>query len=520
MTIAGANLSQTGSRHIRAASSIASPEPLVLRVLMSCLAVIAAFAVVHGPFTNLDALRTPWHHDDFMLIYDARLYAFSFWMPRPVSLNWAKLTGSYDHDTYYAAYMTVWIAALVLTHQFVLKGLNLRLTLAGTFLSTLMGSLIWFSLQPSYQVLQSSGLVTNQISYLFAFGSGLALLSADGLIRRFGVAGYGAVLFVTTSLAAFAKEDMVLLLLICAAYRFVSDLIAQRNAEHRLNAFALSAGIITLCYALSFAHAIAISSPFIGGGGTAYSLSNWVANVSHNLAYYLAVSRASAFLLAASFVFAIILTAVAVRRSAYRKIALYTMFLQAATLGAMAPYLILPRNFDFYGVSYLPLVAFSVAPSALATSTLVFAHRETWYRAIAAAAIMLPIFASAWILDRHILNGSLHWMKFLREESARQIDETRRAYDMGLAKCSEVVVRGVEDIGPYLSTSAEHLNQMLGAKIRWRIVTKDGTRLRVWSKSRAFQLADWQYVDESEDPPSIDASPCMLSYNTKLRRFE
>jgi hypothetical protein len=78
-------------------------------------------------------------------------------------MNVGLFVGRAGPPFYYLVFVTLWILSFVLTHEFAIQALGVSLASPTRFLSATVGGLLWFSLQPSYQVLQY--VASTQIGY-------------------------------------------------------------------------------------------------------------------------------------------------------------------------------------------------------------------------------------------------------------------------------------------------------------------------------------------------------------------
>ena len=109
------------------------------------------------------------------------------------------------------------------------------------------------------------------------------------------------------------------------------------------------------------------------------------------------------------------------------------VFVFVSFFALMAPYLILPRHFDFYAMNFVPILAFSVAPvMMIACSERI---RPAAVRTLVAWALIVAVMATLYWVDYRPRYNSLYWIRHIREMAKRQLDEVQRAGDLGLRAC-------------------------------------------------------------------------------------
>lgn len=445
---------------------------------------------VQGHFLDLHLMAAPWQHDDFAVLkgYDG----FNFWFPRPISMNFARGLGSWGETVTYATYIFLWLVALALTHVLVVLVLDLRLPASAHAIFALVGSIIWHSQVSSVFSLQWISLITNMASYLPGVCAALSLWKISSS-PRIAASSYTACLLgfgMLTMLSAFSKEDMGVFLCVTAVWTAWARYRGSGSLTLAVRYFAVIIAIIGTCYSLSILHSISVHSPFVNGPG-AYDLSNAVNNIFTNLSFYVTVSPAAKL----QYIFFAVLTVVvgikAIVTPSWRTILFSVLYLFIASFALMAPYLALPRKFDFYSMNFVPILAFGFAPSVLVVARRALGS-ELVARAVAAG-LAVATAALFCLIDTFPRENTLMWMASVRERSMRQIQEVMRAGDLGLRKCPSVQVSGVSDgAGPFFSPYGGDLNRRLGANIRWTIEVEPGSVLEGFSRSVAFS-SGWVY---------------------------
>ena len=421
--------------------------------------------------------------------------------------------GKLGEASYYTLFVLVWMFALILTCALACRVFGLAARLRRFMCLTFVGSFIWYAQAASFQNVQYLGLVPNSVSYLSDVSAAIALLGLTDGWRGVWNSRLGLVVFAAlTIVSAFAKEDMPVFLLATAIYGGVRLRMQGVARDEAVRFSAVAAGVICGSYALSFASAIRNASPFIGNmsGSGPYDLSNIWVNIPRNVWFYVTISPATILLVSG---FAIAATVAALRP--LRPFTAAIVFVFVSFFALMAPYLILPRHFDFYAMNFVPILAFSVAPvMMIACSERI---RPAAVRTLVAWALIVAVMATLYWVDYRPRYNSLYWIRHIREMAKRQLDEVQRAGDLGLRACSSVRVTGATDLGPFLDGSAAYLTRGLGRRLRWTIVTEPGTRIDGWSRSRPFRDTNWRYVAGGEAGPPLP-SECRLVFDPKTLR--
>jgi hypothetical protein len=482
-----------------------------LTALLCMLPILLGFLLVHGPYLRFRTFFVPWHHDDFEAFWG--FDGLHLWAFRPISSNFADLVGNFGEPTYYVLFAALWFAALIATQFFVMRVLQLKVGLLANLSFAGVGSLIWYSLAPSVQNLQYVGLITNSLSYFPGMVAGiLALRCVDlPLFSREYITTLG--LFAVFSfLTAFAKEDMAAFLGLTAIYSSYLILQKYKPGVEALSHLIFLLGVIIISYGSSILHSLIAGSPVFAGTGP-YDLSGFINNSIRNIIIYLKMSWGSMTLIFGFTLAGVLVAGLSRRDNTLRSLALSLMFLVACVFALMTPYLLLPRTFDFYAMSFIPILTFSVAPTTLIAMKrgLGANHLVPWGTALVIATVAFAIF----VMDMKQRRYSLDWIANVRERSLRQIEEVLHAMDFGLGECRSVTVTGVSGVlGPFFAMSDKYINRKIGRSIRWLIAVQSGTILNGWIQNRNFS-GRWLYVKEIGRPP---ASECRLDFDPNTLR--
>jgi hypothetical protein len=456
------------------------------------LPILAGYLIVQGPFLNAHLYFTPWHHDEFDALSMYR--GISFWIPRPISSNIVAFMGSFGPNVYYVFVTVLWMTCLSLTHLFAVRAFRLNLAAIEHLLYAFIGSMIWHLQSSSVQSVQYLGLVTNALSYFFGILASLLFLNMRNI--EFSSRSYlvfATAFLVLGFLAAFSKEDMGPFLALTVLWSAIPSEKPARpdRAKHIVLGLILIAG----CYGASILHSIFTSSPIFGGTGP-YDLNGFAGNSFRNLVFYLAPSPAT-MVLFIFFGLAVVLLGVAtIWIPSAQAIFRSSLFVVLCSLALMAPYLILPRQFDYYAMNFVPILSFSVVPLLVKVASLV----TTRVMVAQLCGIILALLGTVELYRLDVVHRSstLAWMRMTRERSFQQLEEISRAADE-LRDCDTVRVSGVsESFGPFLATSDIYLTKLLGKEIVWKIEASPGTLLDQWSHSRDFGNHLWFYIAEGE----------------------
>jgi hypothetical protein len=466
-------------------------QPAVVTWAVGFVAILAAYVLVQGRHIGLELFYTPWHPDDFAMLSGAG--TVSLLNPRPVSGNIFIFFGRLGAAGFYSVFTAIWIVAMTATSVFANRVFGLRPSPWLSLIFAFAGSAIWYATAPSIQSLQYLGLITNSISLMFGFFAALVFLQLGQL--QFGSNRYIATALLFTLLvvlAAFAKEDMIAFLMLVAVG---SDCLIK--SQNRRRTPVLGVVIVAVCYIASAAHGKLVGSPITAGVGP-YDISHLPHNLVENFAFYLTASPATSVLLGLFTAAAALFGTLSVWRPTLRQAFKFSLFILLCALALLAPYLILPRHFDFYAMNFVPLIAFSFAPLALK------------FGRTATGAVVLAVFCLLFFVDRSSRNTAMAWMQRVRERSLVQIQGIKRAVDLGLRDCSSVSVTGVDDsLGPFLSGPA-YVSTLIGKNINWSIQAKPGSLLDRNHPARVS--ANWKYS------PAIETSDCRLDFDLKVSR--
>ncbi len=480
-------------------------------VSLGLLFILAGMVISHGAYLDPTTFFTPWHHDDFEALEGVKALVFSV---RPVSSHIIHFLGGYGERVYYTAFALLWFCALAATLCFVLRVLRLQ---PGRFLFALYagaGSVLWFLQPQSTQNLQYLGLMTNTLSYLFGMLAGLSILCSSEQIflgKKYLLHLVGVCIFAL--LSAFSKEDMILFLMLTSVFSGLTQYRVNLAMSDVWKHLSVSIGVIGLSYGAGFVYSWMVKSPFVMGEGE-YDVSAFLINIQNNLVFYLAGS-VGFMLLVASLVLVAGLLAVFLRyREKSLSLATGLLFLVACALALMGPYLVLPRQFGFYAMNFVPILAFSVAPAAFAVTDLVCQNRFSslvgWFT-LSFVVLMSSVF---FVTDGVARTGHHRWLAGLRQRSAIQMQEILRNLDLGLGGCRGVWVSGVSnEFGPFLNSSEIYLNRKIERAISWRIVVVPESLLDTYTKARPqLGTARWTYVKPDE---AVAPADCELRFDSK-----
>jgi hypothetical protein len=465
-------------------------QPAVVTWAVGFVAILAAYVLVQGRHIGLELFYTPWHPDDFAMLSGAG--TVSLLNMRPVSSNICIFFGRLGAAGFYSVFTAIWIAAMTATSVFANRIFGLRPSPWLSLIFAFAGSAIWYATAPSIQSLQYLGLITNSISLMFGFFAALVFLQLGQL--QFGTKRYIATALVFTLLvvlAAFAKEDMVAFLMLVTGGS--GGLIKSQN---RRRTPVLGVVIVAVCYIASVAHGKLVGSPITAGVGP-YDISHLPHNLVKNFAFYLTASPATSVLLGFFTAAVALFGALSVWRPTLRQTFKSSLFILLCALALLVPYLVLPRQFDFYAMNFVPLIAFSFAPLALK------------FGRTATGAVVLAVFCLLFFVDRSPRKYGMAWMQGVKERSLVQIQEIKRAVDLGLRDCSSVSVTGVDEyFGPFLSGG--YVSTLIGKNINWSIQAKPGSPL--YRDRGRFSTGPWKYS------PAIETSDCRLDFDPKALR--
>lgn len=464
-------------------------QPAVVTWAVGFVAILVAYVLIQGRQIGLELFYTPWHHDDLgMLSGEGTVSLLNM---RPVSSDIYILLGRLGATGFYSVFTAIWIVAMTATSVFANRVFGLRPSPWLSLIFAFAGSAIWYATAPSIQSLQYLGLITNSISLMFGFFAALVFLQLGQL--QFGSKRHIATALVFTLLvvlAAFAKEDMVAFLILVAVGS--GGLI---KSQSRRRTPVLGVVIVAICYIASVAHGKLVGSPITGGVGP-YDIADLPHNLVENFAFYVTASPATSVLLGLFTAAVALFGALSVWRPTQRPTFKSGLFILLCALALLAPYLILPRQFDYYAMNFIPLIAFSFAPLALK------------FGRTAMGAVVLAVFCLLFFVDRSPSKNGMAWMQGVKEQSLVQIQEIKRAVDLGLRDCSSVSVTGVDNyFGPFLS-SPGYVSTLIGKNINWSIQAKPGSLLNLYGAR--FSTETWKYS------PDIETSDCRLDFDPKV----
>ncbi len=464
---------------------------------LATAAALAAFVMAQGYEIGLLRFVTPLHHDDFSALANGP--AFHFWIPRPVSTNFIYMLGSYGGPFYFIIHAVLNALALALTVYFAHRTYSVPVSPLFLAATTAVVTLAWLCMRPSVYSFQYLGLGTNLLSYLFAVLAVSILQPAVMSHLRL------LLFFFLCVLTAFAKEDMVLFVLLSVLIKAVEGVSLGVSVRGVLRANTAYLGIVVATYALSVFHSKIVGSAFTSGAG-AYNVSNPAANLVHNGVAFWTTSAAMQFVLSAAAILVIVsaIKYVIVRSTASLRDLLISLLPFAAAL----PYLLLPRFVDYYAVSFVPMMIAFIAPGFLNVAAV--------RNAFATAMIVLFLPASATYLFHHVDQQSMQWGMgwYLdkRQRSAREVGVITDSYNSELRRCNTIAVLGInEPLGPFANSGSAYANRALGAVKSWRISASPDTSLAQFAGTLPPIDKRWVYV--ASDAEALSGSDCALIFD-------
>lgn len=474
-----------------------------IKGILACAgAIVLAFFLVQGWRVNLGLFMTPWHHDDF-----GAPYAFDTlpsWQVRPVLAYLVAGLAAIDGHVYYTGFLFTSFAALFAIFAFVMVSFQIHLGSRESLAAAFVGALVWYSLPSSLQSLQYGGLFTNALSIVLGMSTALLItVYCRKIDERPWLLG---AIVVLTLLTAFSKEDMVVFLpLVTAFWGFKREASGQHRS--RLAVLMLMAAIVGI-FALSLTYSKWLGSPFIGGSGP-YDTSNWAWNTIENASRYATASQGQIFVILVSL---LIFIAALWRLRSTPELATPVVrlaFVCACAAALAAPYLPLPRHFDYYSMNFIPLITFSLVPGL----TLCIAGLRP-LSALGSFAVGITcsiIWIAVFIADFRQNYYAINWLTMVRERSHRQIASLRLARSSGLNKCRDVLVTGTSQaFGPFISTGSAFLRHALALPAEnWMIVAEPDSIAWNFASTRTFG-ADWQYVESAS---LARKGSCRLEYD-------
>lgn len=473
------------------------------------LGIIAGWAIVQGQYFSINSIFSPWHHDDFSGLAESSTYTFR--AARLFSSNSIVFLAPLGSIAYYLSFFAICLSYLTLAALLVQISFDMRLSGRFNFAFGFAGSVIWFAQSSAAQMIQYLGLITNGLSALLGFAAMLTL----HVYLRSRHRPLLLVLFVFLCAgSAFSKEDMSLFLLWGILLNGVV-ISFERNTSAAVAKCIIPLLVVLIAYGASLSHDVVYGSAFLTGKSQAYDLSHPVRNIIANLGFYFACSR-STFILSLFWAAAGIIALVQfIRIRVFTPLLYGTLFVSGAYFALLAPYLILPRRFDFYAMNFLPLLSFGIIPFAY------LILKKVTVRVALPSALMIALIVGYvfYKTDRVDREAGLAWLKMLRERSLKEIQETQRAADLGLATCDSVLVSGVSDeIGPFHAVSTSYFKNKLGLSTNWVMRVEPDTRLDTWRMARPHLASDWQYLK----PDQIDerSFTCGLKFDPITSRAE
>jgi len=473
------------------------------------LGIIAGWAIVQSQYFSINSIFSPWHHDDFSGLAETSTYTFR--AVRLFSSNSIVFLARLGSTAYYLSFFAICLSYLAFAALLAKISFDVKLSGRFNFAFGFAGSAIWFAQSSSAQMIQYLGLITNGLSALLGFAAMLTL----HVYWRSRHCPLLLVLFVFLCAgSAFSKEDMCLFLLWGILLNGVV-ISFERNTSAAIAKCIIPFLVVLIAYGASLSHDVVYGSAFLTGKSQAYDLSHPVKNIIANVGFYFACSR-STLVLSLFWVAAGIFALVQLIRSHVFTPLLYgTLFVSGSYFALLAPYLVLPRHFDFYAMNFLPLLSFGTIPFVY-----LILKKMTVKIALPSALIIALIVGYAFYKTDHVdREAELSWLKMLRERSLKEIQETKRAADLGLATCDSVLVSGVSDeIGPFHAVSTSYFKGKLGLSMNWVMKVEPDTRLDTWRMARPHLASDWQYLK----PDQIDerSFTCGLKFDSITSRAE
>jgi hypothetical protein len=474
-------------------------------VIFSCISVL----ISHYSYINSTTIFSPWHHDDFNILTWPMTPAFN--VIRPVTTNLFPVLALTNSFTVYTICFLMSILAFSFLSNFALLFFGANLKSFDQIFMAAISSLTWFNMPGSVYQYQYLGMMPQLTSIIF---SSMAIILAHWLINstREKNPVYLFLFFMLCVLSCLSKEDTIMVVIVYCAF----EILKKNDTSIKISKILFFIAIIS--FALMIAHIKYIGSPVVFGEG-AYK----VQNVWHGLFFGIKFYFFTQHTVAASFVLVLFFCSWElvknIRLHPISSITFFHLFNSKIVLVStiiavlILPYLILPRKFEFYSIAVQPLLI-------TAAIILVYSHIRISNQAPFARLVLswLAVFLIIGLnySDRDQTVGHLNWIKFLRTITATEAAEIEHYRANGLGECKKIIVKGVDDISLFLAEDSDILDEILGVKTEWVILTKIDTRMHVWAYDSGRVFSDnWRYVSRIEDAGVTD---CTLEFNASTNR--
>jgi len=466
-------------------------------IVCAAAAALGAFVVAQGYEIGILRFVTPLHHDDFSALAGGP--GFDLNLPRPISSNFIYMLGYYGGPFYFLVYACLNALALALTVCFTYRMYSVNTSPWVLCCTVFLVSLSWLYMRPSVYTFQYLGLSTNLISYIFAVLAVMVL--QGGVLSHLRTAAFTAFCILT----AFAKEDMVVFMLLAASIRVADDATRGRSIREAVKDNVALFVIVLAAYMASVLHSKLVDSAFTAGSG-AYDVSHPLGNLVQNAVAFWTASPAMKVVLSASVLLIVLSFArYAVLRSAA---SLRDLMVSLLPLAAALPYLLLPRFVDYYAISFVPMILAFVGP-CLATLVSVKSRNV-----LAAVTLIFPVSASAFFhqIDQQFMHWGMGWYLENRDISERQISAFAVNLSSELRQCDTIAVTGLGDpLGPFANNGSTYVNRVLGVAKSWRISAMPGTSLAQFVATLPPKDPKWVYV--ASDAEALSESDCALAFD-------
>lgn len=466
-------------------------------LVCAAAAALAAFVFAQGYEIGILRFVTPLHHDDFSALAGGP--GFDLHLPRPISSNFIYMLGYFGGPFYFFVYACLNAVALALTVFFAYRIYSVKIPPLFLCCTVFLVSLSWLYTRPSVYSFQYLGLSTNLISYMFAVIAVMVLRS--GVLSYRGMAVFTAFCMLT----AFAKEDMVLFMLLAVSIQVVDDVAKERSVHKAISRNVPRFAIVLAAYIASLLHSKLVGSAFTAGSG-AYDVSQPIANLLQNATAFWTASPAMKVVLSA-YVLLIFLSAAryAVLRSAA---SLRDLLVSLLPMAAALPYLLLPRFADYYAISFVPMILAFLGPGLATLASVKSRHL------VAAVTLFFPVSSSAlfYQIDQLVMQWGMGWYLENRDISQRQVSAFAVSFASELRQCDTIAVTGLGDpLGPFANSGSAYANRALGAEKFWRISAIPTTSLAQFVATLPPKDPKWVYVDS--DAEALSGSDCSLAFD-------
>jgi hypothetical protein len=477
-------------------------------LLQYAVAVLIMLIAVKALFPGNRFLPVPWHHDDFNNLAASYHYGrmpFSVLVARPVSTNFIWLLGARGETAFYLTMLALAAAIPVLAVRLGLRLFHLRVGARSVLAMVACVTLGTFAFEHSLQYYRYTGMMTNLVSVVT--GLLAAGLLADAIQGRRSPA-WG---ILCALLSGFAKEDM--LLFVPAFAVLYAWLEAARSGQplltRRLGTVVL--GLLLVGGAVFVWNSRVVASPFTTGADPAYRLKLSPSAVASQCFQYAAASPVATRI----FLAYLALLALGLSVKGHRVAVLASAILVGAL---MAPYLVLPRFFEYYSLNWLSaLLAFTVAGL---TATCQAWCPQSWKTygittllpvgALIAALLSSPA-ASA-------LRGSItEWFNVQQLDNQYVIAEVVRHREE-FAGCNPVALRGVDDVySAWMKTDGAYINLQVGRPIHWLLIARPGTFAAQYMQRHPYRQGNVSLVFEEDLAQFPPLTTLQFDKNLNLR---